>query len=605
MSPLREAVLLQMRLRGFSPRTVESYIHAMEELDQYYHHRPLNKLDCSEVQRFLDEIIRVRKLAWATVNVYFSAYRFLYEQVLKRPAYQFSIPRRGRSGTRPGVLSKEEAQRLLQAAAHNVKHQALLAMTYGSGLRVSEVVRLESVDIDRGRMMVRVRAGKGHKDRYTILSKLALTLLEQHWRANRPQSYFFFGRDKFQPMAVGTAQAIYYQALTASGVRRVGGIHVFRQHWADYDRTHAIAPHQLKAVRHILNCRTAVLGGHLHRCESCGTEVPLYNPCLDRHCPTCQTLAKEEWLEDRRAELLPVQYFHTVFTVPHLINPLIDANRALLLGELFAVVNWVYQRFAADPQWRMEGQLGFLALLHTWTQLLQEHFHLHCVIPGGVWRDNQWVACRRNFLFGKQQLCEAFRNRYLHRLSALRRQGKLVFSGGATALADPVQWDAFLRELASKKWVAELRPTAANPEQALDYLGRYVHRVAISDHRILAVDNGHVRFSYRDRADGNVRKEKCLSAKEFIKRFLYHILPDGFVKIRYYGWLSPTKKKAALAAIRQTLHAEPPTPPPSTESAAERILRLTGVDVRRCPNCSKLTLVYVGRLLPSQARGPP
>lgn len=193
-------------------------------------------------------------------------------------------------------------------------------------------------------------------------------------------------------------------------------------------------------------------------------------------------MAKEEWLEDRRAELLPVQYFHTVFTLPHLINPLIDANRALLLGELFAVINWVLQRFAADPQWRLEGQLGFLAVLHTWTQLLQEHFHLHCIIPGGVWRDKsaQWIPCRKNFLFGKQQLCEAFRNRYLIRLSALRRQGKLSFSGGAAALADQVQWDSFLRELAGKEWVARLCPTAANPEHALGYLGQYVHRIAIT-----------------------------------------------------------------------------------------------------------------------------
>jgi hypothetical protein len=389
--------------------------------------------------------------------------------------------------------------------------------------------------------------------------------------------------------------------------RRLRVADVFRQHWPDYNRTCAIVPHQLKAVRHIMECRTAKLGGHLHRCESCGTEVPLYNPCLDRHCPTCQTLAKEEWLEDRRAELLPVQYFHTVFTLPHLINPLIDANRALLLGELFSAINWVLQRFAADPQWRLEGQLGFLAVLHTWTQLLQEHFHLHCIIPAGVWREKsaQWIPCRQNFLFGKQQLCEAFRNRYLHRLSALRRQGKLSFSGGAAALADQVQWDNFLRELAVKEWVARLCPTAASPEHALDYLGRYVHRVAISDHRIVSLENGVVRFSYRDRADGNKKKEKDLPAQEFIKRFLYHILPDHFVKIRYYGWLSSANKKAALAGIRQALHSEPPTPSPSDESPAERILRLTGVDVRRCPNCSKPTLVYVGRLPPGKERAPP
>ena len=382
---------------------------------------------------------------------------------------------------------------------------------------------------------------------------------------------------------------------------------VFRQHWTEYDRTHKIAPNQGKAVRHIMTCRTAALGGHLHRCTNCGTEVPLYNPCLDRHCPTCQTVAKQEWIEDRRAELLPAQYFHTVFTLPHRVNPLIDANRQRLFDELFAVVNWVFQHFAADPQWRMEGQLGFLAVLHTWTQKLQEHFHLHCIIPGGVWREDSqtWVPCRHNFLFGKQALCDAFRNRFLKRLAALRRQNLLAFTGGAAALADPVLWDAFLKELASKGWVAQPQPTAAGPEQALDYLGRYVHRVAISDHRILAVENGCVRFTYRDRADGNLLKELDLPAEEFITRFLYHVLPDGFVKIRYYGWLAAKNKTQTLAAIRAALNAQPPPPAPPEETPAERILRLTGVDVRRCPKCGRPTLVYVGRLLPGEARSPP
>ena len=390
------------------------------------------------------------------------------------------------------------------------------------------------------------------------------------------------------------------------GDRRLRVADVLRAHWAEYDRTHAIGPHQRKAVRHLLACRTAALGGHLHRCEHCGAEVPVYNSCLDRHCPTCQALAKEEWLAGRRAELLPVEYFHTVFTVPHGLNPLIDANRALLLGELFAAVNWVLQHFAADPQWRLQGQLGFLAVLHTWTQLLMEHFHLHCIIPGGVWQPatGRWVSCRRRFLFGKQPLCDAFRNRYLARLVALRAAGKLSFAGGAAELADTVAWDTFLAELASQGWVAQLRPTAAGPEQALDYLGRYVHRVALGDHRILALEDGRVRFSYRDRADGNRRKVKELPALEFIHRFLYHILPAHFVKIRYYGWLAPAHKQAALGAIRIALSAAPPPALPE-EEPAERILRLTGVDVRCCPRCGAAALVYVGRLPPVLATGPP
>jgi len=232
MSALREAVLVQMRLRGFSPRTVESYIHAMEELWRFYK-RPLAKLTCKDVQLFLDEIIKVRKLSWATVNVYFSAYRFLYEQVLRRTTHEFSIPPRGRSRTRPGILSREEVMRLISAPP-NVKHRALLSMAYGSGLRVSEIVKVLPVDVDRGRMMLKVVQGKGHKDRYTILSLHTIKLLEEHWRTNRPESYFFFGRDKATPMSVGTAQQVYYQALERSGVRRVGGIHVLRHCFASH-----------------------------------------------------------------------------------------------------------------------------------------------------------------------------------------------------------------------------------------------------------------------------------------------------------------------------------------------------------------------------------
>lgn len=231
MSALRERVEREMRLRGFSPRTHQSYIHALEELARFYR-RPLEALACDEVQGFLDHLISVRKLAWATINVYFSAFRFLYRQVLQWPSVRFSIPPRGRSGKRPGVLSPEEVSRILEAP-RNIKHRALLSMTFGSGLRVSEVVNVQPRHIDRGRMMLLV-SGKGHKERYTILSQKALRLLENHWRANGPFDYFFFGRDPAAPMSTGTAQAVYYEALKRSGVRHVGGIHVLRHCFATF-----------------------------------------------------------------------------------------------------------------------------------------------------------------------------------------------------------------------------------------------------------------------------------------------------------------------------------------------------------------------------------
>ena len=231
-SELRKAVELRMRLRGFSPRTHESYIHALVELAKYYW-RPLDTLSCDQVQHFLDELISVRELAWSTVNVYFSAYRFLYEQVLGWPKKRFSIPRRGRSQTRPGVLSPDEADRLIHSP-DNLKHRALLVTTLESGLRVSEVVRIKPRHIDRGRMMLFVEQGKGHKDRYTILGEESLELLGELWRQQGPFEYFFHGRDKNKPMSVGTAQAIYHQALERSGVRHLGGIHVLRHCFATF-----------------------------------------------------------------------------------------------------------------------------------------------------------------------------------------------------------------------------------------------------------------------------------------------------------------------------------------------------------------------------------
>ena len=255
-SALRRKVELEMRLRGFSPRTHESYIHALEELARRYW-RPLDRLTCEEVQVFLDYLISERRLAWATVNVYFSAYRFLYEQVLQWPRKVFSIPRRGRSGKRPGILSPQEVGGLLNAL-QNLKHRALLWMTFGSGLRVSEVVRIQPRHIDRGRMMLLVESGKGHKDRYTILSDKALSLLGEHWRTNGPFSYFFYGSDKNQPMSVGTAQAVYYHALKRSGVRRVGGIHVLRHCFATFLME---SGHDIYSIRRWMGHRALVTTG--------------------------------------------------------------------------------------------------------------------------------------------------------------------------------------------------------------------------------------------------------------------------------------------------------------------------------------------------------
>jgi len=381
---------------------------------------------------------------------------------------------------------------------------------------------------------------------------------------------------------------------------------VIRACWESYNRTYALPPHVVRAVGHILRCRTAALGGHMYACEHCGREVPVYNSCQTRHCSTCQTSAKEKWLDARLAEVLPVQYFHVVFTLPHLANALIDANRTLLLGELFGTVNWVLQRFARDPQWRLEGQLGFLAILHTWTQRLRLHFHLHCIVPGGVWRETsqEWVPCRGKWLFRKNSMADAFRNRFLQRLRSLRRRGKLVYSGRAAYLAADTVWEPWLATLAGQTWIVFPKPTPDDPTQALDYVGRYTHKVAIGDSRIKTIRDGRVTYSWLDRSENNIEKTETIPVEVFTRRFLAHILPDGFHKIRYFGWMAAVHRKAIHAAICKAILVEAP-PPRAKESIAERILRRTGVDITLCPHCGNGHLRKTDRLLhPTRGRSP-
>jgi len=376
---------------------------------------------------------------------------------------------------------------------------------------------------------------------------------------------------------------------------------VLRECWKAFNREHRLPPHVAKAVRSILACRTSRLGGHIHACDQCGSQVPVYNGCQTRHCPSCQGKARRKWLEDRCADLLPAEYFHVVFTLPHGLNGLIDANRKLLLSELFSVVGWVLQRFAHDPQWRLEGELGYLALLHTWTQRLQEHFHLHCLVPGGVWREatGEWKPCRRKWLFKKDALADAFRNRYLKRLRALRKQDKLAYSGGCAALADESAWDALLSALESQRWIVYPKATPGKPAKALEYLARYTHKVAISDSRIQKIENGNVTYTWRDRADNNTEKPDTIPVEEFTKRFCTHILPERFHKIRYGGWMSAARRKKTLEAIRAAIGAQPPEP-------QERATGGDTFDHTLCPHCNKGHLHKTDiRIQPCKARPPP
>jgi predicted Zn-ribbon and HTH transcriptional regulator len=363
---------------------------------------------------------------------------------------------------------------------------------------------------------------------------------------------------------------------------------IVRLYGPAFRRAHRLPLAHLKVLQAIEDCRTAALGGHRESCASCGFERYAYNSCRNRHCPKCQSLAKEQWLEARQAELLPVGYFHNVFTLPHQLNALIlchEDNQRAVLNLLFQATAQTLLQFGRN---NLGGTLGATLVLHTWDQQLRPHFHLHCVIPGGVLsldRD-QWLPAHRRFLFPVRALSKVFRGKLLDGLRRLYDTQQLLFPATVRAvapLADPAHFDEWLSVLRQQPWVVYSKAPFAGPEKLLTYLGHYTHRVAISNARLLSAEDGQVVFHYRDRTAGDLRKTMALSADEFLRRFLCHVLPSGFQRIRHYGLLASRTKHEDLARCRDLLGV--PTPPPVKKTTAEWILLLLGIDVDRCPRC--------------------
>ena len=373
---------------------------------------------------------------------------------------------------------------------------------------------------------------------------------------------------------------------------------IFRVYGKDYLKNHTVPYSHKKVMHHITVCRTAELGGHIEQCDRCGFQRNAYNSCRDRHCPKCQSLVKEKWLNDRKAELLPCGYFHLVFTLPHELNPIILCNKTVALAILFAAVSETLQAFARDPQWRLEGQLGFMAVLHTWSQTLMDHFHLHCIVPGGALSADKtrWAPARDSYLFRVESLAKEFRKRYLQKLEKAFLHGKLIFPGNTQIYGCRRKFKTLLQSLSRTTWIVYAKRPFAGPEQVLEYLGRYTHRVAISNNRIVSMENGKVTFTYKDRKCNNEVKNMTLDVHEFIRRFLLHVLPQGFMKIRYFGFLANTNKKTCIPLLRNLIDPTAQCPESVAETLQEMMLRLTGDDISCCPQCQKGKMVNVQTL---------
>jgi len=386
---------------------------------------------------------------------------------------------------------------------------------------------------------------------------------------------------------------------------------IFRRYAKEYLENQKQPVYILKTIGAIEKCRTAELGGHIEKCDNCGHKRISYNSCRNRHCPKCQSLAREKWISERKKELLPVKYFHIVLTLPEELDRIALQNKRVVYGILFKAGSETLLKLGKDEK-HLGGAIGVIAVLHTWGQNLIEHPHLHCIVPGGGLseEENKWKKPKKtkkeDFFIHVNVISDLFKKKFLYYLKRSYDKGELRFKGELKNINESITFKKLMNELYSKKWITYCKQPFGGPEQVINYLGRYTHRVAISNHRIKSIEGGNVTFSYKDYRDCNKTKEMTLEAGEFIRRFLLHVLPDNFYKIRYYGILSSRNKKIKLTQCRRILGIKEKINEESVihKSWKEILYELTGVDLTQCPECKKGKMILVETMMARSSRSP-
>lgn len=364
---------------------------------------------------------------------------------------------------------------------------------------------------------------------------------------------------------------------------------IFREYGEAYKKTHRLPLHHIKAISAIESCRTSKLGGHVDKCEACGHLRVSYNSCRNRHCPKCQGLAREKWVEERKRDLLPVSYFHVVFTLPQELNSFALRNSKELYSIFFKAISETLLELSLDSKY-LGAEIGFSSILHTWGQNLMYHPHIHCIIPSGGLSigKNRWISSKKKFFIPVKVLSRKFRGKFLFYLKRLYYRNRFKFVGQIKELNNEDTFLNLINNLYKKEWIVYCKPPFKNPSYVLEYLGRYTNRVAISNNRVIRIKNGIVTFKWRDYKENNKVKLMALSAEEFIRRFLMHILPEGFVKIRHYGILSNKNRSSKLEICKRLTGASMHNLRFYLKNASmqELLLKFKGIDSTKCPCCS-------------------
>ena len=619
--------------RHAAASTMASYRKIVETFREHVGKR-LDRVGPDDLRRYQVFLLEGRQLAVGTVVIHISGLRFFFLRVLKRRHMKEDLPYPKHRRRLPTVLSPEEVQRLI-AGAKNLYHRTL---------RRSERCRLKVRDIDSARMVLRVGQGKGGRDRDVPLSPTLLGALREYWRWMRPQTYLFPGtKDGWRTDRPITTKPVWEAvrfAAERAGIEKRVSPHTLRHSYATHlleagadlrtiqlllghgadsrgaapvppvTQTHGVVrrptvevadvlraqgdqflarhpwlsiPHRT-VLRALRRCRTAALGGHLDQCDACGHRAISYSSCRHRHCPKCQTQARERWLTARERELLAVPYVHVVFTLPHTLHVLCRRNAALIYQLLFRASADTLLEVAAPPR-HLGARIGFLSILHTWGQTLVRHLHGHCVVPAGGFStdDRRWVHPQyTGFFLPVTVLSRVFRGKFIAGLRRAYARDELDLTG--SPLHDSARWQALVNTLFRTDWVVYAKPAFGGPAAILRYLGRYTHRVAISNHRLVAFDGERVTFRWKDYTHDGEWRTMTLTAMEFLRRFVQHVLPRGFVRMRQYGYLASAGRSARLARARRLLRR---TPPPVTTAPT--------APPWHCPQCG--TAMTLGAIL--------
>lgn len=375
---------------------------------------------------------------------------------------------------------------------------------------------------------------------------------------------------------------------------------VFNEFGTEYRKKHKLPLRMHKVMNAIESCRTEKLGGHVKVCDSCGTIQISHNSCRNRHCPKCQGSARDKWIFNRKRDLLPIDYFHVVFTVPDSLNSLFLINQREMYNILFRANSETLLELAKE---KLHAEVGFISILHTWGQNLMDHPHIHNIVTGGGLSSDEkhWISSKKKFLIHVNVLSGRFKDKFLYYLEKAYDNKKLQFEGKIKDLGTLFNFKRMLHSLKYTKWVVYCKPPFSTPENVLEYIGRYSHRVAISNNRIINIESGKVTFKWRDYKDGNKIKLMTINADEFIRRFLLHVLPERFVKIRYYGLLGNRKRRANLKKARELLNVNPIEAP--LLEWADYLIKVKGIDFNLCPCCREGRLI-IHKIIPYQRNGP-